>query len=684
MAGIDMHEPRVLRDTAVVEVRDLHVTFPTRTGPVHAVAGVDLTLHTGRCLAIVGESGSGKSVTARTLVGLAGAKARIRAERMELDGIDLTTLTDRRWEQVRGRRAGLVLQDALQSLDPIRRVGTEIGEALRNHRIVERPQLQSRVLDLLEQVHVPDPAQRARQYPHELSGGLRQRALIASAVAAGPDVLIADEPTTALDVTVQARILDLLAARKTDGAALLLISHDLSVVARLADQVAVMFGGVFVEQGTAAELLTAPAHPYTRELLAAVPTLHAKGTRLSVPLPGRAPGAVAAPDACVFAARCPLAVERCRQAPPVVELGGGHVARCWRTDEVGAAGIWLVSESAAELPIAPEAGPEAELGIAPVAESAAEPKLVAGLPVEPKLAAGLPVASVVEPKLAVELKPVAGLPVASVVESAAESESAAEPSPTPVIEVSAITKAFRLPDRSHRQVVRDVSFTLAAGEALGVVGESGAGKTTVARIVLGLLEPDAGSVRVLGEAWSGRREAERRRLRSRIQLVPQDPLAAFDPRYSVERLVGEALGAPGARGARGRRSRIAELLRLVGLDAGLLGRHPRELSGGQRQRVAIARALAPDPAVLVCDEPVSALDVSVQAQILDLFADLQDRLGVALLFISHDLGVVRHVCDRVLVMRDAAVVETGPVEAVFGAPREPYTKELVAALSPSG
>ncbi|OLE28480.1 MAG: peptide ABC transporter ATP-binding protein [Catenulispora sp. 13_1_20CM_3_70_7] len=607
----------------VVEVRGLRVTFQTPGGPVPAVAGVDFVLETGRCLAIVGESGSGKSVTARTLVGLAGPRAEVRADRLELDGIDLTALTDAQWQRVRGRRAGLVLQDALQSLDPIRRVGSEIAEALRNHRVVERSGLRARAVELLAEVHVPEPEQRARQYPHELSGGLRQRALIASAVAAGPDVLIADEPTTALDVTVQARILDLLAARKADGAALLLISHDLSVVARLADQVAVMFAGVFVEQGTAAELLRSPAHPYTRELLAAVPTLHAKGTRLAVAAPGAESDGLAAPGGCVFAGRCPLVTDRCRQAaPPAVDLGGGHVARCWRTDDP-----W--PEPAARV-ARDRAGSGGVLSDAPSA-------------------------------LAAPAAPAA-----------------------PVIEVSGIGKSFRRPDRSRRQVVRDVSFTLAAGEALGVVGESGAGKTTVARMVLGLLEPDEGTVRVLGEPWSGRREPERRHLRSRIQLVPQDPLAAFDPRYTVERLVGEALGAPGARAARSRRPRIAELLRLVGLDAALLGRHPRHLSGGQRQRVAIARALAPEPAVLVCDEPVSALDVSVQAQILDLFADLQDRLGVALLFISHDLGVIRHVCDHVLVMRDAAVVESGSVEEVFDEPREAYTKELIAALPLTG
>jgi peptide/nickel transport system ATP-binding protein len=591
----------------VVEVRGLHVTFKTRRGPVDAVRGVDFALHAGRCLAVVGESGSGKSVTSRALVGLAGAGAEVRADRLELDGTDLTALTDRQWRQVRGGRIGLVLQDALQSLDPIRPVGAEIAEALRNHRVVERADTRARVVDLLDQARVPEPAQRAQQYPHELSGGLRQRALIASAVAAEPDVLIADEPTTALDVTVQARILDLLAARKAEGTAILLISHDLSVVARLADRVAVMFAGVFVEEGAAADLLRSPSHPYTRELLAAVPALHAKGTRLAVAAPDRATAASAPSAGCVFAARCPLAVDQCREAaPPAVELGGGHTARCWRTDEP-----W----------------------------PAPSPRVV-------------------------------------------RDRTAA--SGVPVIEVRGLGKSFRRPDRSRRQVVRDVSFTLAAGETLGLVGESGAGKTTVARIVLGLLEPDDGTVRLLGEPWSGRREPARRALRSRIQLVPQDPMAAFDPRYTVERVIGEALGAPGGHAARRRRPQIAELLRLVGLDEGLLGRHPHQLSGGQRQRVAIARALAPQPSVLVCDEPVSALDVSVQAQILDLFADVQDRLGVAMLFISHDLGVIHHVCDRVLVMRDAEVVESGPVGDVFRDPREPYTRELIAALPLTG
>ncbi|WP_067456462.1 dipeptide ABC transporter ATP-binding protein [Actinomadura macra] len=585
----------------LLTVDDLHVTFGSGRDRVDAVRGVGFTLRAGECLAIVGESGSGKSVTARALLGLAGPTSTVTAERLELEGEDLTRAGDRRWRELRGRRIGMVLQDALSSLDPVRTVGAEIGETLRNHRTVPRQARQERVVSLLKRVHVPDPELRARQYPHQLSGGLRQRALIASAVAADPAVLIADEPTTALDVTVQAQILDLLTAMKAAGTAVLLISHDLSVVASLADRIAVMYQGAFVEQGSAEDVLESPAHPYTRRLLAAVPGVRPRGARLAPPEPDRVPADAA--TACRYAPRCPLVEERCREhAPPLVSTGPGHGAWCWRTGDE-------------------------------------------------------------EPSAAVT---VAG--------------AGRERSDEVVIEVSGLAKAFRGPDRRYRPAVAGVSLTLYAGETLGVVGESGSGKSTLAALVMGLLEPDDGSVSFLGGPWSRVPEPSRRPRRGRIQLVHQDPLASFDPRYTVERIIGEAFGSPGRRAVRRHRDQIAELLRRVGLDAGLLTRHPRELSGGQRQRVAIARALAPQPDVIVCDEPVSALDVSVQAQILDLFVDLRDELDVALLFISHDLGVIHHVSDRVIVMREAEVVEAGPVEQIFESPRHPYTRSLLAAV----
>ncbi|GAB2786661.1 dipeptide ABC transporter ATP-binding protein [Streptomyces daliensis] len=521
----------------IAEVRGLTVAF----GGTEAVRGVSLAVHAGECLAIVGESGSGKSVTARTLIGLTGPDADVSAESLRIEGKDATVYGDRQWRTVRGNRIGLVLQDALVSLDPLRRVGQEIAEALRLHRAMPRARAHERAVELLRSVGMPEPKVRAKQYPHELSGGLRQRALIASAIACEPALLIADEPTTALDVTVQAQILRLLAERKEAGTALLLISHDLAVVAQLADRVMVMKDGAMVEEGPTAQVLTAPTHPYTRELLAAVP-----------------------------AARR----EDVRQARP-------------------------------------------------------------------------------------EARP---------------AESARGPAGETLIEARGLVKSYK-----DRRVVKDVSFALRQGETLGLVGESGSGKTTLARLVLGLTDPDEGEVLVGGRSWAALSPSERRAVRPGLQVVYQDPLSSFDPRFSVWRVLEEALGAGGVPRAR-RRERAGELLRQVGLDASLLERRPLRLSGGQRQRVAIARALATEPRVIVCDEPVSALDVTVQAQVLDLLAGLQAELGVAYLFISHDLGVVRQVSDRVAVLKDGAVVETGEAAEVFGAPRHTYTRELLAAV----
>ncbi|MFJ6774294.1 ATP-binding cassette domain-containing protein, partial [Kitasatospora sp. NPDC091257] len=404
------------------------------------------------------------------------------------------------------------------------------------------------VEELLRDVGVPEPAERARQYPHQLSGGLRQRALIASALAAGPRVLVADEPTTALDVTVQAQVLDLLGELKAEGTALLLISHDLAVVARLADRIAVMKDGRIVESGPADRVLGSPEHPYTRMLLAAAPD------------PDR-PGPAPAADA----------QER-------------------------------------------------------------------------------------------------------------KQEQDQEQKQDRLLTARGLVKRYRSPDGGLREAVADVSFALAPGETLGIVGESGSGKSTTAQLVMGMLAPDAGEVLLDGRPWSALPERERRPARAAVQLVHQDPLASFDPRFTVRRILAEALAVAGvARGA-ARRERAVGLLTQVGLGEQHLERRPRSLSGGQRQRVAIARALATGPRLLVCDEPVSALDVSVQAQVLELLARLRAELGLAMLFISHDLAVVRQVSDRVLVMKDGRAVEYGPAERVFRSPEHPYTRQLLAAV----
>ncbi|WP_029112851.1 ABC transporter ATP-binding protein [Mycobacterium sp. URHB0044] len=535
--------------TPLLRVEDLGVAFGARD-PQPVVRGVSFEVAAGECFAIVGESGSGKSVTARTLLGLAGATAHVSATRLELQGSSLLGNRDRDWRRIRGSQVGFVLQDALVSLDPLRTVGAEIAETLRLHRFGNKARRRQRVLELLTAVGVPEPELRALQLPHELSGGQRQRALIASAIALDPPLLIADEPTTALDVTIQAQILDLLQGMKDRGTGLILISHDLAVVSRLADRVAVMRNGLLVEQGPVAEVLEHPTHPYTRTLLQAVPAAHRKGTRLSG-APARSAGSAVRAD-----------------TPPD--------------------GVLLAADG--------------------------------------------------------------------------------------------LVKRFRGPDGMERVAVQDVSFTIGVGETLGIVGESGSGKTTTARLALALLEPDAGTVRLAGEPWSEATEAQRRSRRRTVSVVYQDPLGSFDPRWTVRRIIEDALPADTYPDAPSRRRRTAELLSDVGLPDEHLDRRPLLLSGGQRQRVAIARALAPEPALIVCDESVSALDVTIQAQVLDLLTDLQARLDLSYLFISHDLGVIHHVADRVLVMRDGRVVESGTAAEIFDSPRDPYTQQLLASL----
>lgn len=534
----------------LIEVEDLNVTFDIPNGTVEAVRGVSFSLHRGECLAIVGESGSGKTVTARSLLDLVDDSANVRAKKIEILGEDVTRYSQKQWRRLRGRSVGLVLQDALVSLDPLRRVDSEIGEAIREHRLIPRKEIGARVVQLLESVGVPEPEARAKQYPHQLSGGLRQRALIASALSADPKILIADEPTTALDVTVQMQILRLLAEMKSNGMAMMLISHDLAVVANFADQIAVMNNGVFVEVGPARQVLEDPQDAYTQQLLKAIPTGSSKGKRLS-----------------------PL--------PPVT------VDEAWKAEAVEHTG--------------------------------------------------------------------------------------------PMVSVQNVNKSFRLPNGEWLQAVQDASFDVAVGETLGIVGESGSGKSTVARMIMGMEEPDSGEISFIGTKWSGITEAERRPRRTQLQSIYQDPLSSFDPRWTTGQTIGEALEAAGEP-KHTWRARSAELLEQVGLAARLLDRRPLELSGGQRQRVAIARALAPRPRVLVCDEPVSALDVSVQAQVLDLLNDLQSQLGLTMLFISHDLGVVEHIADRVLVMRTGEIVESGGAHEVFLNPQHEYTQKLIASL----
>ncbi|HSP75523.1 MAG TPA: ABC transporter ATP-binding protein [Cryobacterium sp.] len=548
-----------------VRVRNLVVGFGA-PGADPVLNGVTFEVAPGECLAIVGESGSGKSVTARTLLGLAGDHACVRADELSLAGADVRGLSEQGWRRRRGRDVGLVLQDALVSLDPLRPVGREIADSLRLHTSLGAAARHARVLELLDRVGLPDAGNSVRKRSGELSGGQRQRALIAAAIALDPPLLIADEPTTALDVTVQAQILELLASLKRAGTGILLISHDLAVVGRLADRIAVMSEGRIVEQGPAHEMLTRPEHPVTRQMLAAIPVDKPRGLRLS------------------------------------------------------------------------------PRGAAPVSPALVSP----ALPAPDRMDRGAP--------------------------------------PVTVLEATGLVKRFTRPDGSEQLAVDGVSFRLERGTTLGIVGESGSGKTTTARLALALTRPDAGEVRVLGQPFSSATERQRRRLRPQIGAVYQDALSSFDPRLSVEQVLRDAVGGGsstgrgGASGSAPDRLQVLQLLDAVGLAQGLLGRRPLSLSGGQRQRVSIARALASGPQILICDEPVSSLDVTVQAQVLDLLDELQRDRGLSLLFISHDLGVIQHVSDQVAVMLGGRIVETGAAARVFAAPEHPYTQALLGAV----
>ncbi len=544
----------------LVEIESLSISFANVNEGAPMVRGLSLSIFPGECVALVGESGSGKSLTARSLLGLAGDGARVNATTLKIAGRNALEFTEHDWRQVRGRWAGLVMQDALVSLDPLRTIGQEAGEVLDVHGLLDsRREVQQRVIEVFEQVGIPQPEERVGQYAHQLSGGLRQRALIGAAIAGEPSLIIADEPTTALDVTVQQQVIAVLADRVARGAGLLIISHDLALVAQIADRVYVMQAGVVVDSGPVAQVLTRPRHHYTRQLLAATPNEQSRGTHLSSAriLPG-------------IEDHQPLRIER---SP----LPRRHID----TDQV-------------------------------------------------------------------------------------------------VLSVENIAKHYRRGGFGRRATtftaLHSASFQVCKGEVVGIVGESGSGKTTCANIVLGLLEPDHGSVQLLGQPWSHVPETSRRPWRRQMQYIPQDPLSSFDPRYSVLQIIAENLQQPA-----NPRDQVSTLLSQVGLSGAYLDRHPRQLSGGQRQRIAIARALAAEPALIICDEPVSALDVYVQAQVLDLIGELQAERGIALLFISHDLEVIRHVSDRVLVFHQGEVVEQGTVEQVFNAPRHPYTQQLLSA-----
>jgi peptide/nickel transport system ATP-binding protein len=581
---------------------------------VRALDGVDFEIRRGETFAIVGESGCGKSMTALTLMRLLPEQGRVVAGTVRLDGTELLGLSEARMRDVRGGRVAMIFQEPATSLNPVLTIGRQIIEVLERHVGLGGAAARARAVALLDAVGIADGARRIDEYPFQLSGGMKQRVMIALALAAEPELLIADEPTTALDVTIQAQVLDVLARLQRErGMSILLITHDLGVVAGMAHRVAVMYAGQIVESGPRAAFFATPQHPYARKLFAALPGAGARGAALEV-IPGQVPSLAGEFRGCRFVDRCDQAFERCRTEPPGwTRVGAGHLVRCHLR--------------------------EREIAVALVARPAVEP--------------------------------------------VARHDAVA----SPLLEVRDLKVHFPIRRGilkrtvGYVKAVDGVSLSIPVGRTLALVGESGCGKTTVGKSVLQLFRPSSGEVRFDGAELTRLSGARLRERRADFQIVFQDPYASLNPRMRVHDILMEGMNALGVLASRpARAARILELLDHVGLPADAQWRYPHEFSGGQRQRIAIARALSVNPKLVVCDEPTSALDVSVQAQILNLLKRLQREMGLAYLFITHNIGVVEYLADEVAVMYLGRIVERGTVAEVLGGPRHPYTQALLAAV----
>ena len=600
------------RKEHLLNITDLSIRFRSKDNQILAVTRMDFRISKGEVVALVGESGSGKSVSALSVMGLLPPSARVTGSIL-LNGRDLTTFGNRAMSQVRGREIGMVFQDPMSSLNPVHPVGKQIGESLRIHLGLSRKIARARAIEMLDQVGIPEPRRRALEHPHQFSGGMRQRVMIAMALACDPQLLIADEPTTALDVTVQNQIVELIRRLQAErDMAVMWITHDLGVVAEIADRVAVMYGGRIVETGTATEVYGHSRHPYTSGLLRSIPRLDLPITGRLAEIPGT-PRTVSEPlTGCVFHHRCPLGEPGCEAGLPSLEITDrpDHLSACIHHQELSVNGDPWMDQVSTPLP-----GP---------------------------LSGGEPGEAIVE---------IEGLVVHFPGHGAGSRKA-------PV------------------RAVDGVDLTLRKGMTLGLVGESGCGKTTLGRSIVGLVDRTRGVIRVAGEDIGNTDHKNRRA----VQIIFQDPFSSMNPGMRVRDIVSEPLRIHRICDSAEIDGRVADLLERVGLPAEAAKRYPHEFSGGQRQRIAVARALAADPEVIICDEPVSALDVSVQAQIVNLLRDVQRTTGLSYLFIAHDLAVVRHISDEVAVMYLGQIVERGPRDDLYIHPLHPYTKALLQAV----
>ena len=609
----------------VISVRDLTVSFASEAGTVHAVRGMNFDLYPGKTLGIVGESGSGKSVTSMAIMGLLDKNASVKGS-ITYHGEELLNKSDFEMSEIRGKGIAMVFQDPLSALTPVFSIGDQIKEALVTHnpKMTEQ-QIHDRSIELMNLVGIPDPEGRLKSFPHEFSGGMRQRVMIAMAIANDPDVIIADEPTTALDVTIQAQVLEVLRkAQRETGAAVIFITHDLGVIAGVADDIVVMYAGRPVEKADVDSIFDHPAMPYTMGLLGAVPRSDRERNSRLVPIPGSPMNLVNMPKGCPFAPRCPLATDICHTTEPAMEpVPGrpGQFVACHRTQEIVSKGLTFHD-------------------VYTVVE-AAKSKF-AGVPRD-------------ERKM--------------------------------VLDVKHMRKTFPLTAGGflRRKIgevkaVDDVTLDVREGETVALVGESGSGKSTTLMEIMAFKQPQDGEIEMFGTKLEHKMPREKRReLRSSVQYVFQDPMSSLDPRLPIYDILAEPMKVQHYSKEQ-IRERIGELMRLVELNPDQVDRFPTQFSGGQRQRIAIARALSVNPQLVLLDEPVSALDVSIQAGVINLLEDLQNKLGVAYLFVAHNLSVVRHISSRVAVMYLGRIVESGAAEDVFEHPLHPYTQALISAV----